>query len=336
MMKYGWGILGPGNIARRFMNDLPLCPQADLAAVASRSPEKARAFAEQYGFAKSYGSYRDLLEDPTVDIVYIAVPHTLHQELTIQALEAGKAVLCEKPAAVNALQLQAMIDCARDRRRFFMEAMWTRFFPVNQRVYQIISSDALGTVTLIEADLGFGNWSGGRVANPQSRLFSPELAGGSLLDLGVYCVSYLTRMKGAYPVAIKALGARTETDVDGMTAAIFHYSDGTVAVLRSSVIQTMRQTAIIYCEKATIEVPDFFHPSRAVIRYAEKGHPDEIIEIPYQVDGTTGFNFEAEAVMACLDRGLLECPDMTWQQSLEVMELLDAIRREIGLKYPFE
>ncbi len=336
MKQYGWGILGPGSIARRLMNDLPRCPQAVLAAVASRSPEKARAFADQYGFAASYGSCRELLADPAVDIAYIAVPHMLHQELAIQALEAGKAVLCEKPAAVNTAQLRAMIDCARQRKAFFMEAMWTRFFPVNQRVRQLLASGALGAVTLIEADFGFGSWNGGRAANPQSRIFAPELAGGSLLDVGVYCVSYVTWMKGAQPVDIKALSTKVDTGVDGMTAAIFQYADGAMAVLRSSVVQATRQAAMIYCEKGTIEVPDFYHPARAIVHYAEKDRPDELIAIPYQDNGGTGFNYEAAAVMACLDRGWTECPDMTWQQSLEVMELLDAIRREIGLRYPFE
>jgi dihydrodiol dehydrogenase / D-xylose 1-dehydrogenase (NADP) len=203
-------------------------------------------------------------------------------------------------------------------------------------IRQLIASGALGTVTLIEADFGFGSWNNGKVANPQSRLFAPELAGGSLLDVGVYCVSYITWIKGARPVQIKALDSKVETGVDGMTAALFRYADGSLAVLRSSVVQATRQTVMIYCEKATIEVPDFWHPSRAVIHYRDSSQPEDIIEIPYQADGTTGFNFEAEAVMACLDQDLLESPDMTWQQSVEVMEILDAIRSETGLQFPFE
>jgi predicted dehydrogenase len=336
MKQYGWGILGLGSIARRFVNDLPRCSQAKLASVASRDLEKARAFADQYRFAHSYGSYRELLQDPAVDIVYVAVPHTLHQDLSIQALEAGKAVLCEKPAAVNAAQIHAMIDCARRNGTFFMEAMWTRFFPVNQHVRRLIASGVLGAVTLIEADFGFGSWNRGAVANPQSRLFASDLAGGSLLDVGVYCVSYITWLKGARPVQIKALDSKVETGVDGMTAALFRYADGGLAVLRSSVVQTTRQTAVIYCERATIEVPEFWHPSRAIIRYRDSNLPDDAIVIPYQADGATGFNFEAEAVMACLDQGLLECPDLTWQQSIEVMEILDEIRNETGLQFPFE
>ncbi len=334
MKQYGWGILGPGSIAKRFMNDLPRCPQARLAAVASRDPEKAQAFADQYHFERSYGSYGALLEDPTVDIVYISVPHTLHHDLSIQALQAGKAVLCEKPAAVNAAQIRSVVECANQNKTFFMEAMWTRFFPVNQRIRQMIGSGDLGAVTLIEVDFGFGSWNNGKVTNPQGRLFDPKLAGGSLLDVGVYCVSYATWMKGARPVQIKAMDSRLETGVDGMTSALFRYEDGGMAIIRSSIVQTTRQTAVIYCEKATIEVFDFWHPSRAVVHYRDNNLPDEVIEIPFQDDGATGFQFEAEAVMACLDGGLLESPVQTWQQSIEVMEILDAIRGETGLQVP--
>ena len=335
MKQYGWGILGPGSIATRFMNDLPRCPQARLAAVASRDPEKARAFAGKYHFAASYGSYGELLQDPAVDIVYIAVPHPQHHDLAIQALQAGKAVLCEKPVALNADQIRDMVACAERSRTFFMEAMWTRFFPVNQRIRQMIGSGELGAVTLLEVDFGFGSWNHGKVANPQARLFAPELAGGSLLDVGVYCVSYATWMKGAQPVQIKALDSKVETGVDGMTAALFRFADGSMAVLRSSVVQATRQVAMIYCEKATIEVPDFWHPSRAVVRYHDN-RPDEVIDIPFDTDGATGFQYEAEAVMACMDKGLTQSPDLTWQQSIEIMELLDAIRGETGLTIPSE
>ena len=336
MKQYGWGILGPGSIATRFMNDLVRCPQATLAAVASRDADKAKAFAERYGFSSSYGSYEALLADPAVDIVYIAVPHPLHHRWSIAAMEAGKAVLCEKPVALDAGQMRDMAACAARNGTFFMEAMWTRFFPVNQRIHEILSSGALGAITLLEADFGFGSWSGGKVANPQARLYAPSLAGGSLLDVGVYCVSYATWMKGALPVQIKALDSKVETGVDGMTAMLFRYADGGLAVLRSCIVQNTRQGATLYCEKGTVEIPDFWHPSRAVIRYREAGRADETIEMPYDADGATGFQFEAEAVMKCLDQGLTESPVLTWQQSIDIMMLLDGIREETGLSVPTE
>jgi len=334
MKKTGWGIIGPGGIAHRFLNDLPRCRQADLAAVASRSYDRARIFADQYHFRKSYGSYDEILSDPAVDIIYIATPHPQHHDLAIRCLKAGKAVLCEKPAAVHAAQIREMIDCARQNNVFFMEAMWTRFFPVNQRVKALIDSGALGAVTLIEADFGFGRWNAGKVDHPENRLYSLDLAGGSLLDVGVYCVSYATWLKGEKPAAVKALATKLETGVDGMTACLFQYADGTMAVLRSSISRTTRQTAMIYCEKATIEVPDFWHPAKAIIQYADSKRPPETIEDDYTRDGSTGYHYEAEAVMSCLAEGAVQCPVMDWQQSIEVIELLDQIREETGLRYP--
>ena len=334
MKRIGWGVIGPGSIAHRFLHDLTRCEGAGLAAVASRSSEKAAAFATQYGFEHSYGEYESLLKDPAVDIVYVATPHPYHHRHAIQAMEAGKAVLCEKPLAVNTGEAAEMIGCARRNGVFFMEAMWTRCFPVNKLVHERISSGRYGQVTLIEADFGFGSWNGGRVVNPDSRLFSPKMAGGSLLDVGVYCVSYASWVKGAKPIEVKALANIVDTGVDGMTAALLKYGDGALAVLRSAVVQNTRQTAVIYCEKATIEVPDFWHPSRAVIRRND-GSVEEL-DMPYGQDGSTGFQFEAEEAMRCIGAGLVESPLMPWRDSLAVMETLDEIRGCIGLKYPFE
>ena len=336
MKTYGWGILGPGRIAHRFLNDLPRCEQASLAAVASRDLDRARPFAGQYGFQKAYGSYSELLQDPAVDIVYVATPHPQHAELAQQALEAKKAVLCEKPVAVTARQACQLVACAAANQQFFMEAMWTRFFPVNRQVKALLDSGALGAVTLIEVDFGFGSWPRGPVDHPESRIYAPQLAGGSLLDVGVYCVSYATWMKGESPTAIKALTTRVSTGVDGMTAVLFQYRDGAMAVLRSSVIQATRVAATIYCEKATIDVPEFYHPEQAVVRSRSGDVEDQVIRAPYSAGGATGFDFEARELMRCLDDGLLESPLMTWRQSVDVMDLLDSIRREIGLVFPMD
>lgn len=336
MDKIGWGVLGPGRIARRFLNDLPRCEGARLVAVASRSAKKAKEFAQEYQFEKSYGSYEELACDPEVDIVYVATPHPFHLEHALLCMNAGKAVLCEKPVTVNAAEAREVTDCARRNNVFFMEAMWTRHFPVNRRVRDLIAGGLLGQVTLLQADFGFGAWNGGRVSDPEGRLFSPALAGGSLLDVGVYCVSYAAYMTGQKPSSVAASATMLETGVDGMTACLLHYDSGAMAMLESSVVQTTRQTAVIYCEHATIEVPDFWHPSRATIRYREAGRPDEVIDLPYGGDGATGFGFEAEEAMTCLRAGLKQSPRMPWSESVEIMETLDEIRECIGLRYPFE
>ena len=336
MAKYGWGILGPGNIVKRFMTALPQVPNAVLAAVGSRDAAKAGAFAKEYGFAKSYGSYRECINDPDVDILYIAVPHPFHKTLAMEALEAGKAVLCEKPVTVNAADFREVAECARKNNAFFMEGMWTRYFPVNRAVKELIDSGRAGQVTLIEADFGFGNWNRGVAANPGHRLFSPDLAGGSLLDVGVYTVSYCDYMKNRMkPVQIKALAAMVDTGIDGMTAYIMKYPDGSMSMQRCSIVQTTTTSATIYCEKCVIEVPGFWHPTRASITWKDTKTTDTI-EIPLVHGIGEGFYYECEEVMRCLDAGLKESPLMKLDDSLRIMEQLDAIRAEIGLKYPFE
>lgn len=336
MKKYGWGIIGPGNIVKRMMTALPFVPNAVLAAAGSRDASKAQAFAKEYGFTKSYGSYSGCINDPAVDIVYIALPHPFHMPMAIEALEAGKAVLCEKPAAVNAAEMKQIAECARRHKVFYMEGMWTRFFPVNRAIKEIINSGKTGMVTLIEADFGFGSWNNRKAANPQSRLFTPQLAGGSLLDVGVYTASYCDYMKGGMiPLKIKALATMTDTGVDGMTTFIMQYPDGSQSIQRSAVVQATRTIATIYCEKCMIEVPGFWHPTKASITWKDSNTTDTI-EIPLAHGIGEGFNYECEEVMRCLDAGLTESPLMTLDDSIRVMEQLDAVRAEIGLKYPFE
>ena len=336
MAKYGWGIIGPGNIVKRMMTALPAMPNAVLAAIGSRDAAKAETSAREYGFAKSYGSYSGCINDPDVDIVYIALPHPFHMPLAIEALQAGKAVLCEKPAVVNAAQMKKVAECARKNKVFYMEGMWTRFFPVNRAVKAIIDSNRTGMVTLIEADFGFGSWDNRKGTNPQSRLFAPQLAGGSLLDVGVYTASYCDYMKnGMAPKKVKAMAAMTDAGVDGLTAFIMQYPDGSISVQRSSVVQATCTCATIYCEKCTIEVPGFWHPTKATISWKDTSTIDTI-EIPLVHGIGEGFYYECEEVMRCLDAGLKESPLMTLDDSIRVMEQLDAVRAEIGLKYPFE
>ena len=325
-----------GSITRRMMTSLPVAQNTVLAAAGSRDAEKAKAFAKEYGFAKSYGTYTDCINDPDVDIIYIATPHQLHASLAIEALEAGKAVLCEKPPTVNAAEMKRVAECARKNNVFFMEAMWTRFFPINRKIKEIIDSNKAGQVTLIEADFGFGDWSHRKTLDPEARHFAPVLAGGSLLDIGVYTASYSDYMKGGMkPIEIKALASMTDSGVDGMAAVIMKYPDGSLSVQRSSVVQATRNCAMIYCEKCTIEVPDFWHPSQASITWYDS-ETQETIDMPYTKSYGEGFYFECEEVMRCLDAGLKESPLMTLDDSIRIMEQLDIIRSQIGLKYPFE
>lgn len=335
MKKIGWGIIGPGAIVRRFMNDLPHCEGVELAAVASRDLQKAAAFAKEFGFAKAYGSYQELVEDEAVDLVYVATPHPFHKEQAILCMQAGKSVLCEKPITVNQKEVEDMVQCARENQVFFMEAMWTRHFPVNLAVKQLIESGDLGRITLIKADFGFGQWVNHDVRNPDSRLYNMDLAGGALLDVGVYTVSYATWMKGEQPQTIKALSTKVNTGADGMTTCLFHFKDGTMAMLESSVMQTTKHDAYIYGEKGMIHIPDFWHPTHAMVIYND-GRPERAITDPYDAAGRTGFGYEAQHAIHCIQQGLTQSDVMPWQDSIDVMNTLDRIRREIDLVYPFE
>jgi len=336
MAEYGWGIIGPGKIVRRMMTALPHVPNAKLAAIGSRDPAKAAAFAKEYGFAKSYGTYAECIKDPNVDIVYVALPHPFHVPVSLEALEAGKAVLCEKPVAVNTAEIRRLADFARKKKVFFMEAMWTRFFPVNREIKSIINSGRAGIVTFISAELCFGNWKNLNSPDPHSRLYAPVMAGGSLLDIGIYPLSYCDYMKnGMVPSKIKAIATMTSTGVDGMTAGIFQYPDGSISMQRSSIIHSSGSRAVICCEKCTIDVPDFQHPTRATIAWKDTSTNDTI-EIPLVHGIGEGFYYECEEVMRCLDAGLKESPLMTLDDSIRIMEQMDTVRREIGLKYPME
>lgn len=335
MSKIGWGIIGPGSIVKRFLNDMPKCEGAKLVAVASRSIQKAKDFAEEYGFERFYGSYQELAGDKDVDVVYVATPHPFHKEQAMMCMEAGKSVLCEKPVAVSKAEIVEMIECAKRNNVFFMEGMWTRHFPVNRQVKELLDSGKLGKVTLIKADFGFGSWINGAVENKESRIFNMDLAGGALLDVGVYTVSYATWMKGEQPVEIKSMATKVETGADGMSTILLKYEDGAMAMLESSVIQTTKQDALIYCEKGYVDIKDFWHPTKAVVKFND-GSEDIVIEDKYDVDGGTGFNYEAQHVVDCMKDGLKESSYISWQNSIDVMETLDTIRQQINLVFPFE
>lgn len=335
MKKIGWGILGPGTIVKRFMNDLPSCDGVRLVAVASRSIQKAKECALKYGFERYYGSYEQLINDKDIDVVYIATPHPFHRAQAIMCMNVGKSVLCEKPVAISKKEIVEMIECAKYNNVFFMEAMWTRHFPVNRQVKKLLQSGKLGKAILIKADFGFGSWNNGVVTNKESRLFNMDLAGGALLDVGVYTISYTTWMKGQKPIQICSMASKLDTGVDGMSTYLFKYTDGAMAMLESSVVQSTRQDAIIYCEKGNIYISDFWHPTKAVVTFDD--HRESIIiEDAYDTEGRTGFGYEAQHVIDCIREGLTESPHMTWEDSIDVMEIIDTIREQIGLVYPFE
>lgn len=318
-----WGILGPGSIARQFVSDLSGLEQASLAAVASRSMQRALQFAEEYGFARAYDSYQALADDPQVDIIYVATPHPFHKEHTLLSLQGGKAVLCEKPLGINAAQVQEMIDQAQRRDLFLMEAMWTRFLPVMARVREWLDQDRIGKVRLVQADFGFCTpWQ------PKGRLLNPELAGGALLDVGVYVVALAAMILGSDPERIQASGHLGKTGVDEQTALLLSYADGAIADLFCAVRTETQQKAIIYGSKGRIEIPDFWHAESALLQ-----KDDRILE---KANGSAGYQFEAAYAMACLEESLTESAIMPLADSLAIAKILEKARQQLGLQYPME
>ncbi|MCR9251360.1 MAG: Gfo/Idh/MocA family oxidoreductase [bacterium] len=317
-----WGILGLGKIARKFTSDLKTLPGAKLQAVASRDLMKSRGFALEFGAESAYGSYEELAQDPEVDVVYIATPHVFHSAYSLLCLNHKKAVLCEKPFAMDSDEVTEMIDCAKANNVFLMEAMWTRFLPHYQYVLDLVSKKKFGEVISVEADFGFK-----AAFDPENRVWKKELGGGSLLDVGIYPIFAALSILG-YPNEVLAAGSFAETSVDRETKVLFSYSNEQTAVLRSSLAAHTPTEAIIYCENGTIKLNTRFHEPTTVSLITE----DSTSEKSFDYD-TIGYSYEAQHVMECLWQGKKESPLMAWQDSLELISLLDEVRIQIGLQY---
>jgi predicted dehydrogenase len=319
----GWGILGAGSIAAKFATDLNKLEDARLVAVGSRSREKAAAFAEQWGVERGYGSYAEMLADPEVDAVYVATPHPFHRPHTLLCLEAGKAVLCEKPMAVNAGEVRAMVEAARASGLFLMEAMWSRFNPVMVQAKQWLDEGLIGEPRMLTADFGFS-----ARFDPQARLFNPELAGGALLDVGVYVVSLASWVFGGAPEEVHAAAEIGSTGVDEQTGMVLRYAGGRLALLSCAIRTRTPHSARIDGTDGAIEVPAFWHPTTA--RLIRPGAE------PLEARGSFGYQHEAAEVMACLRAGQTESATMPLDESIGIAETLDRVRATIGVQYPME
>ena len=322
-----WGILGAGNIAGRFAPDLRLLKDAELVAVACRSEDKARGFASRFGARRSYGSYDQLAQDPEIDVVYVATPHSLHYDNTIACINAGKAVLCEKPLAVNAEQAGRMIEAAQKAGVFLMEGMWVRFFPMMAQLRQWLSNGAIGKVQMLQSDFGFS-----MQFDPQHRAFNPDLAGGALLDVGVYPVSLASMVFGAQPERISSMAHLGQTGVDERSAMIFGYEDGQLATLSCAVSAKTFCEINISGEKGHIRIHSHcWRPEAATI--AIDGVEPRTVKLPFE---DNGFVYEAAEVTRCIQRGEKQSRIMPLAESLRIMETMDTIRSQWSMKYPME
>jgi predicted dehydrogenase len=319
MERFRWGILGTGRIANKFAAGLADVEGAELVAVGSRSREGAEAFGSKWNLRKRHASYAALAADAEVDAIYVSTPHNLHCENTLLCLEAGKPVLCEKPFAMNAPQVEEMIRCARQRGVFLMEGMWTRWNPVTVRVRELVREGAIGSPRMLQCDLGFR-----APFDPGSRLFDLALGGGALLDVGVYCVAYAHMIFGAAPEEVVGLADRGATGADEQSACILRFGDGALAVLSSAVRTNTPVEATISGTDGSIRVPRFYDADRLFL----KGE-----EILVERAGN-GFNYEAAEVQRLVRAGKLESDVLPLDESLAILRTLDRIRAQWGLRYP--
>lgn len=319
-----WGILGTGDIARQMAEDLRLVPGAELRAVASRSQDRAYAFADTHEIPVRYGDYESLVRDPAIDVVYIATPHPRHCADTLLCLEHGKHVLCEKPLAMNAAQAARMVDAARTHGLFLMEALWTAFFPAIRKVRETIAAGTIGNVRLVVADFSYR-----ATAGPESRLFNLELGGGALLDIGIYTVVLADMVYGQEPERIQASWSPAETGVDESAAMILDFGDGRRALLSTSLAHDAPQEALIAGENGVIRIPHRF--SQPDAWSLDTGGGPAITT--FERTGY-GYHLEAREVTECVRQGRFESPIVPHAMSLRIARTLDRIRQQWGLRYP--
>jgi predicted dehydrogenase len=324
MKTYRFAILGTGWIAEKMAEALNYVAGAEKYAVASRSMDNANGFAKKWGFAKAYGSYLEAVMDKNVDVVYVATPHNLHFENTMMCLDNGKHVVCEKPLAVNASEVKAMIQKANDKGLFLMEAMWSRFLPHIIKAKEIVSSGQLGHINMLSADFCIQ-----RPYDPLNRKFNRELIGGALLDIGIYPVFLAQYLFGA-PKTIASVAAIGPTSVDHSIGMTFGYGDVKLSVLSASFVAESGVNATIYGDNGNIRFdPFWFMPGNFTLV-----KPDGT-ETAYAFEKVgNGYHHEIDEVVTCLNAGATQSKLMSWNDSIALIETLDTIRQQCKITYP--
>lgn len=319
------GILGAGNIAGTMAETLNGMETAQAYAVGSRDLGKAEAFAREFGVEKAYGSYEELLSDKMVELVYIATPHSHHYDCIKMCLEHGKHVLCEKAFTVNARQAREVLEMARKKGLLLTEAIWTRYMPSRKMVTDLTNSGIIGKVTSLEANLGYS-------LRGVARMEEPELAGGALLDLGVYPLNFAAMVFGGKVARMESSVVKTEKGVDACENITLVYEDGKMAVLHSNMGAALNRRGAIFGDKGYIEVTNINNIEK--IRVFDKDHREiQSIDPPKQI---TGYEYEVEACREAIAQGWLECPQMPHAETIRIMEQMDELRRSWGYEIPGE
>ncbi|MBO0340806.1 Gfo/Idh/MocA family protein [Flagellimonas profundi] len=323
--KIRWGIVGPGKIARKFVEDLQQVEDAEVTSVASRSLERAQEFAKEYGAKNAFGSYDELFASGTVDVVYIATPHNFHKDLSVMALENGIGVLCEKPIGVNREEVVEQVNASKKHNAFLMEAMWSRFNPSIQKVKQLVDDGVIGDLKYIHADFAFYALD----KELDSRLLNPDLASGSILDIGIYPI-FLSYLFLGMPDEIMATSKFHKNGTELQTSMIFDYKDAQ-SVLYSGLTSHSKMEAEISGTAGELFLNPRWHEADGYTLVKD----DESNEVSLPLTGI-GYYYEIQEVHKCLKENRIESELWSHQNSLDLSELLDTVRKKCGVSFPFE
>jgi len=325
MDKLNFSIFCAGYIAETMAKTVSQMDEVVPYAIAARNSDRAQNLAEKYGFQKSYGSYDELVNDADVDLVYIASPHSHHYEHAKLCLMHGKHVLCEKPFTVNAKQAEELFRLAKSKNLFIAEAVWTRFQPFAAKLHELIDSGQIGELHTLTASFGEN-------LTHIERIVSPELAGGSLLDQGIYTLTFASMFFGAEIKKIESAAVKSDRGVDAQDSIILSYQDGRMALLNSSFLCKMKNQGIIYGSKGRIEVEPFWHPEVIRVYLNDESEP-QVFQVPFDI---TGYEYEVRAVVKAIEQGERDCAQIPHEETLRILKIMDQLRNDWGIQYPFE
>lgn len=319
------GILGAGGIARVMAETINGMKEAQCYAVAARDLSRAQKFAEEFGVEKSYGSYEEMLQDPQVELVYIATPHSHHYEHVKLCLEHGKHVLCEKAFTANAAQAEEILKMAEEKGLLLTEAIWTRYMPMRKTIDEVVASGIIGKITSLSANLGY-------VIEQNERIHAPELAGGALLDLTVYPLNFASMVFGDDIVKVDASCVKIDTGVDGQDNVMLTYRDGKMATLYMTIHAQTDRRGMINGSLGYIEIENINNYESMKVYDLDR----KVIasyKAPKQI---TGYEYEVRAAIRAIQEGKTECEEMPHSETIKMMKLMDRIRADFGIIFPFE
>ncbi|XP_053546756.1 trans-1,2-dihydrobenzene-1,2-diol dehydrogenase [Bombina bombina] len=330
-MATKWGICSVGKISQDFMVALESLPAKDhqAVAVAARDLNRAQDFAQTHNIPKAYGSYEELAMDAHIDIIYVGALHIVHRDVVLMFMQNGKNVLCEKPLAMNSREVRELIAASKEYNLFFMEAFWSRFFPVYEQIRIYLSENAIGDVKVVSAEFG-------SKIEDVPRVIAKDHGGGALLNIGCYCVQFaLMVFNGEKPESVTAKGFINETGVDETVTIILQYSKKRQAILTCTTATDLPNRALICGSKGMIQIPSFMCcPTSVILNEKETTFPLPPCTKPLNYDNDIGLCYEAEHVRQCLLKGLKESPLMSLEESETVANIMDEVRKQIGVIYP--